>query len=1052
MFKKLLSLAILTSIFTVSAFAQSGTLTGTVIDANTSESLPAVNVVLTELMKGASTDADGQYQITGIEPGVYTVVVTYIGYSTITQEVSINDGANTLDFEMSTDIGLLDEIVVSGVADATPRKKLTVSVAKVDAAQLSKVPATSVTSALAGKVSGVTIKAQSGAPGGVSDIQVRSDNNLSVSSNPLVVVDGVIVEGGLGGINTDDIASIEVVKGAAASSLYGSRAGNGVVVVTTKRGSLLEDGSIDVTMRQEIGFSDLPKLLDLSESHFYELADDWETAKGTYTRYAGVTYPDNYQGGFHPGILGSRTGADDHYMDNPYGVNNNIQEQFFQTGQTMTNYIALASRVGDINLFTSFENNDQEGIIPNTDGFNRRNFRVNTDWQVNDWLKLSTSNLSIRTTSNTPGGGSGLFFDLVLAEPDNNLFMDHPVDGKLNPTSELNPGQPYYIRHNQWSNEINPLYNTWVNTRNTYGQRFIGNYQAIAKATDWLEFKGSYSIENNQSRYSSYYPYWQWTVGGADAWGITYTEGALIKDHSETQSENLQLSATSRFQLGKLYTKITGSYLSEDLDYQTFSASGNDFKIQDVPDFDAMDAADVSANNFQYQIRAENFYGVLALDYDDKYLLDALIRQDGSSLFGADQRWNTYYRVSAAYRITEDIDLEMFDELKIRFAQGTAGIRPSFAWQYETFSLSQGTASKSQLGNKDLRPSETKETEFAINGTFLSNYSFELIYANSITTDQFLNVPLLPLAGFGSQYKNAGTLEGSTLEFNLQGNLIRQKDISWDFGITWGTSKSEITKLDVPPYQSGPDGLYYIKEGETYGAIYGYDWVRSLDQMSLQLGTKLNTDGVEVPETIADYELNNEGYVIPAGTQGTPDEKPIKLQDEYGNLAFVKIGDGRPDWTAGISNTISYKNLSLYLLFDIKSGGDLYNRKSQWLTRDDRNGIMDQAGKPEDQKKAYDYYKAFYDVNTNNSYWVEDASFVKLRELSISYTITPENIGSLIGDNYESIVLSFIGRNLFTFTDYSGYDPEAGSIRSPYDGTGQYPNMRNIALSVAFNF
>jgi hypothetical protein len=198
MFKKLLSLAISAYVFSTLAFAQSGTLSGTVTDTNTGETLPAVNVVITEIMKGASTNADGVYTITGIEPGTYTVEVTYIGYSTITEEITVSAGANTLDFEMSTDIGLLDEIVVSGVADATPRKKLTVSVAKVDAAQLSKVPATSVTSALAGKVSGVTIKASSGTPGGVSDIQVRSDNNLSVSSNPLVVVDGVIVEGGLG--------------------------------------------------------------------------------------------------------------------------------------------------------------------------------------------------------------------------------------------------------------------------------------------------------------------------------------------------------------------------------------------------------------------------------------------------------------------------------------------------------------------------------------------------------------------------------------------------------------------------------------------------------------------------------------------------------------------------------------------------------------------------------------------------------------------------------------------------------------------------------------
>ena len=249
MFKKLLSLAVLLSISAVSAYAQSGTLSGTVTDAATGETLPAVNVVLAEVLKGASTNADGEYEITGIEPGTYTIEVTYVGYSSISQEVSISSGSNTLDFEMSTDVGLLDEIVVSGVADGTPRKKLTVSVAKVDAAQLSKVPATSVASSLSAKVSGVQIRTTSGTPGGSADIQVRSDNNLSVGSNPLVIVDGVIIEGGLGDINTDDIESIEVVKGAAASALYGSRAGNGVVVVSTKRGAGLSDGDVKVTIR-----------------------------------------------------------------------------------------------------------------------------------------------------------------------------------------------------------------------------------------------------------------------------------------------------------------------------------------------------------------------------------------------------------------------------------------------------------------------------------------------------------------------------------------------------------------------------------------------------------------------------------------------------------------------------------------------------------------------------------------------------------------------------------------------------------------------------------
>jgi TonB-linked SusC/RagA family outer membrane protein len=1030
MFKKLLSLAMSVYVFSTLAFAQSGTLTGTVTSAETGETLPAVNVVLVESMKGASTDADGNYTISNITPGTYTVEVTYIGYSTISQSITISAGDNVQDFEMATDVGLLDEIIVSGVADNTPRKKLTISVAKVDAAQLSKVPATSVASSLSGKVSGVQIRQTSGTPGGQADIQVRSDNNLGVGSNPLIIIDGVILEGSLGDINTDDLESIEVVKGAAASSLYGSRAGNGVVVITTKRGSLLQDGDVSVTVRNEVGFQELENYIDLAEAHYFDLADDWESAKGTYTKFAGVTYPAGYEGGFSPDVIGTRAISADNYMDNPFGVTRDLQKDFFQKGSNMTNYVALATRVSNINLFTSFENNVQEGIIPNTDGYNRRNFRINSDWTVNDWLKVSTSNLFVRTTSNTPGTGGGIFFDIVLAEPDNNLFMDNP------------DGQPYYVRHNQWCNETNPLYGTWINDRNTYKQRYLGNYTATAQLTDWLEAKASYSLESNNERYTSLYPYTQWILGGGSPLGIEYSQGSLYQYSIEEYSQTLQTYLTTRQQFGKLYAKLTLSYLLEDYHTEWFDAYGFDFKVQGVPGFDAIDPANISADNYQADINAENYFAIASFDYDDKYLFDAMIRRDGSSLFGPDSRWNNYYRVSAAYRITEDIDLEMFDELKVRVAQGTAGIRPAFAWQYETFALSAGNASKTQLGNRDLKPSQTKETEFAINGTVMSKYNFELIYAKSVTTDQFLNVPLLPVTGYSNQYQNAGTLEGESFEFNLQANLIRNQDMTWDVGVTWAKSSQTITELDPPPFQSGPDGLFYIREGETYGAIYGYTWVTSLDQMSAQLA-----EG----DDIANYVVNSDGFVIAAGTEGTPDESPIKLRDANGDFAFVEIGNGRPDWTAGISNTVSYKGLSAYVLVDIKSGGDVYNRKSQWLTRDSRNGIMDQTGKPEAEKKAFGYYQGFYDVNTNNSYWVENGSYVKLREVSLSYTINPENL-NLLGDGIESITLSAIGRNLLTFTDYSGYDPEVGSIRNPFDATGAYPNFRNYAFSVSFKF
>lgn len=1047
MLKRILSLVTCTLLFSAAAYAQ-GTLTGTVTDSQTGETLPSVNIILTELTKGTATGIDGNYELTGIQPGTYTVRVSFIGYSTIKEQITIEPGTNTKSFAMNQDIGMLDEVVVSGVADGTVRKKLTVSVTKVDAAQLNKVPAMSVSGSLAGKVSGVTIRNGSGVPGGESQVQLRADNNLNVSSNPLIIVDGVILEGTMADINPDDIANIEVVKGAAASSLYGSRAGNGVIVITTKRGGLLENGDIDVTVRNEVGIQQLARYIDLADHHAYKLASDWKEYDA-FTKYDGVIYPDGYQGGFHPDVQGSRDTENDHYMDNPYSNGKDPQKSFFQNGNNYTNYISLATRVDKINLFGSFENSSQNGIIPNTGGYDRKNFRINADYNIANWLKISATNLIINAASDIPGGSSvnddgnsGIFFNVVLAEPDNNFFLSNP------------DGQPYFYRHNQWSNETNPLYTTYKNERNETRHRFLGNYNVKANPLDWLEYQGSYSIENINNRYTSYYPYDTYTLGGSDPYGLIYSEGSLYKFSNEQIAQTSQHKLITRHQLGKLYTKVTLSYLWEDNHYESYYANGSDFKVRGLPRFQAMDTDDISAGSYIEDVRAENYFAITSFDWDDKFLVDAMLRRDGSSLFGPNNRWNNYYRLSAAYRVTEDFDIPYFNELKIRAAQGTAGIRPEFSWQYETFEVDAGNTSKEKLGNKNLQPSHTTETEFAINGTVSNRVNFELSYANSTTENQFLEVPLLPIAGYTHQWQNAGTIESKSFEVNLQSDIIQKRNLTWNVGLTWSKSVQEISKLDVPAYQDGPSGLFYMREGEEYGAIYGYDWVTTLDQMSQQL-----PEGDE----IGDYHVNSEGYVIKStyidkddgkekAAEGSQHEAPIKLLDEYGDAAFVQIGNGRPDWTAGITNTISYKGFSAYILLDIKHGGDIYNRKSQWLTRDNRLGILDQNGKSKDEKKTFDYYKGFYDVNSNNSYWVEDGGYVKFREVSISYQFGQEQLAKVFGNALKSATISAIGRNLYTFTNYSGYDPEVGSIRTPYDGTGRYPNFRNYALSLSLKF
>ncbi|MDA0949572.1 MAG: SusC/RagA family TonB-linked outer membrane protein, partial [Proteobacteria bacterium] len=952
------------------------------------------------------------------------LVVSYIGQ----KEVRITVGSSDFyTIQMEDAAQQLDEVVVTGVAGITDKKKLTVSVAKISQDQFNITPATNIGQALIGKVAGARVSS-SGSPGSSPQIQLRTDTNLNVGSSPLIIMDGVIITTSLADINADDIESIEVVKGAAASALYGSRAGNGVISITSKRGNRLVTGTSNIVVRNEIGFQNITKYMDLAEHHAYKLGG---STQGAYTAYEGVNYPSGYTGGYSPLIVGSRTVDDDHYLDNPYAVTRNLQKEYFQTGETMTNFVSYSSNTGKTNVYGSFENNAQKGVVIYTDGYERQNYRVNIDHEITPWLKISTSNLFIDSKSQNSGAG---FYEILLAEPDNDLGMANPVDG-----------QPHYLRHSHWSDFPNPLYNaSKINIENK-SQSFINNFRANARLNSWANLDLSHSFEKQNFIYSYYAPYDTWTLGsgGNNDLGLVYTEGTLQKRFTNSNQKQTQftLNLSKKFKDLTVNGKI--SVLDESNEFNIVEVSSNDFTVRDLPTFDAFTVIQKAGSENTKEL-ARNYFAIASIDYKDRYLADVMFRRDGSSLFGEDSKWSNYYRASGAYRISEDIKIPGVQELKIRSAIGTAGIRPGFDWQYETYKLNSGVSSPGQKGNKELKPSKTKEIEFGLDMAFLNKFTFQANYSKSITTDQFLSVPLIPFVndGFTSQWQNTGTIEGNTLELFLGANWFQKNDFKWSMNLVYTDTKQKITELPIAPYQSGPDGLYYIKEGETYGAIYGYTWVTSLDQMSAQL---------PAGQTISDYEVNSDGYVVSAGSQGTVSEKPIKLQED-GSPALVKIGDGLPDFILGLSNTINYKGFTFYFLLDIKNGGDIYNRKAVGLAAYNRNGFMDMSNIPEGSKKTIDYYTGFYDGGSNNSYWVEDGSFVKVRELSMGYTLKSSQTPFKSLNIFESITGKVVGRNLLTFTEYSGHDPEVGSIRTPYESVNAYPNYRNIALSLSFQF
>jgi TonB-linked SusC/RagA family outer membrane protein len=1023
---------------TQAIWAQTRMISGKVTAASDGLPIPGASVVLKGTTLGTITNIEGEYQLQVPSTGG-ALMFSFIGLRTM--EIAIGN-QNTINASMNEDVFGIDEVVVSGVASETPRKKLSVSVGRVGEKELKMVPASSASSALQGKMAGVTVVNSTGEPGMSSTILVRGATQIAGSQNPLIIVDGVMMSGTLADINVDDIDNIEVVKGASASALYGSQAGNGVIVVTTKRGKDIGRGETNVTMRNEFGINRVSKVFELAESHAFALASDW-TNFSTFTKFDGVTYPAGYDGGVGA-IQGNPFLKGDRYMDNPYARVINHQEEFYKGNEFYTNYVSVQSNTGKTNWMASFENYANKGVLFETDGYNRKSFRTNIDHRISDKISVSASNLFVRANQNFPGGDSkyngGIFFNLLLTAPDVDL-------NKANPD-----GQPYLFVPDPWqATTENPLYNLWKKEDNLQRDRYLGAYAFNWDMTNDLKFRAEYSFENTTNVNTYYEPYDTY-VRGSGQYGFLYSEGTYYKYNSKLWAERAQFNLSYSKTIGDVIVRAKLSSLYENEFFQSFSATGQDFGVQKVPSFDAI-KGNISATSYQNQVVAYNYFGILYLDYKDKYIFDGMYRYDGSSLFGSEERWQPYYRISGAWRISEDITINGIQEFKLRAAYGTAGQRPPFSAQYEVMSVSRGVASKNFKGNRFLKPSRTSEWEVGTDIDFLNRFSFSLVYAQGVTEDQFLEAPQASFAnGWRTQWVNAGTLETKIWEASLSARLVTTKDFSWSANVVFDRGRNKITELNIPPYQYGPQGqeankAFYIREGETFGVMYGSRWLRTMDELGKQVGF--------MSGTVDDYTVNADGFVIPKGTEGTLQELPVKMLDEEGKVAFTKIGDANPDFKLGLSNTFSYKNLTLYFLLDWKQGGDIYNKSAQWLTRDDRHVMMDQTGKAPNEKKTINYYKAFYDVNEQNDFWVEDGTYVKLREVSIGYNMPSAAMKSITGGFVKNARLSVMGRNLLTFTKYSGFDPEVGTSDGTqifsYDFMG-YPNFRSFSASLELNF
>ncbi len=733
-------------------------------------------------------------------------------------------------------------------------------------------------------------------------------------------------------------------------------------------------------------------------------------------------------------------------MDNPYGLVQDQLDLFYQPGNYSTNYASVATNTGGTNFMVSFERSKQSGVVFSSQGYERQNFRVNVDHRFSDKFTFETSTLVIKSESDQ---GSMDFFSLLQLQPDMNLLARTPLDGSN-----------YRLNVDQFGTTTNPLYDM-ANTQNLDTRnRIMSSYKFNYIPTNWLSFTGHYSFEK-QDNYNDYFREKGYLVLTGV---VTATDGELFKSNSQQLSQVFQLTANFNKQFGDITAKGKLSYLYEDNAWKNFSTGGRDFGVSGVPQFGNTDQSQAYNGSGNGQIKAENIFGILDVDYKSKYIGSFLYRIDGASQFGSEERYNPYYRVSGAYRISEDFPINGIDELKIRAAYGTAGHRPPWNAQYETFNIVGGVPVMNNFGNAYLKPTTIKELELAFNIDFLKRFSFEFIYAQTDAEDQHWQVPLAASAGFKTQWMNMGTLSSNSFEATLAARTLEKGSFSWNAHMTFDRTRQEITKLNVAPFttgargNAGDPGSFFITEGAVFGVFSGEYFLRSMDEMAAQIALLSGPGQRYEGKSISDYTRNSDGYIIVKGTEGTLNEKPIKEYGANGAPLTKDIGDANPDFNLALANTISYKGFTLYALLDWKQGGDIYNMTNSWMYRDNRSYDMDQFGKPENEKKTIDYYKTLYNVNTYNNHFVEDGSYLKLRELAFYYTVDKKFLAGVLNGFVKDIRLGISGRNLYTLTRYSGFDPEVGSSEGNGDSTIQawdefnYPNYKTFSGSIEIKF
>jgi len=1037
------------------AFAQEKTISGTVTDE--SGPLPGVSVQIKGTTTGTETDFDGNYTINTNTGDVLTY--SFLGMATKSVVVGAD---NTINVVLESD-NVLDEVIVTGVASGTSRKKIGVAVNAVKSEDLQQAGAQSIDQALQGKIAGTIIQSTSGQPGQQQNIVLRAIGSLN-SSQPMILIDGIQVSttsssvGGasnlssrLSDIDFSNVERVETISGAAAGTIYGAQGANGVINIITKKGKV---GAPRVSVNTNVGFSSVVDNEDMRRADLHRYTTDASgflidlngtpvTQLNGDAQYLAVDVNERTVGATALGAQGIN--------DTPYAEPTFDATDVLFSSAVNTKYgISVSGGSENIRYLVSGNRTEQESVL--VDGsYIKYDARLNLDFDVNDKIKINTRfdviNSSNDTGTNTDNANSSNLINNVFQNLPHVDFFNRNAEGALTVSPDATD-----------PNSANPFFYRDIQTRLDEVTRYLASFNLTYNPFDVLSFNVKYGYDT----YAQNFKFFQENqTGHRQASSISPNLSGNFT-HVDTQeyfqnflaSANLTLDFDENLNLGIPITSTTTfTFDWRDRELNQTSVVGTNLPSGGFGDFNINQAiVKTFASFFNSPFRTYGIFINQKFDYESLVGFSVGVRQDFSNRFG-DGKDFTFPRADAYFNIADLLESDVVNTFKLRAAYGEAGIQPLFSQNLFTFQLTTVGAEAiasipSIVANPDLDVEIQKEFEAGIDfnftpsdGNWFSRIDGSINIFDRKTNGAIFNAGSATSTGSAGSSSNSYDISSDGIEASLNLGLYKSDKFNYDFGLRFTKSTAILDRIENGLPVVIQDN-FTLDEGQEIGVFSVFPVITSLDAVD-NSGNRIIAAGTENNFTVA-----SSGYVVNKNT---------------GNVVIgsdkVVAGSTQPDFVMTFLNDFTFSNfVSLSLQIDLFQGFDVYNRAKQWLYN---NGLHAETAIPitiEDpsgtaQTGAFvSYYTSLYNTNVPTSHFVEDASFIRFRDISLRFKL--HNL--IKNDIFEQINLTISGRNLITITDFTGLDPEAArgfgnTFQRGFDEF-THPNTKSFNLGINFTF